>query len=129
MKKIGKVERIESAGDAHLIFLILFDGNLPGTAPAQGSKPYLSMILVLRLASLDRKPRTVLVSCRSTTAFKDDLSGMHRLLLQAPLTRPFAGEVSKLIVACGGQIPGGGKCLFDRQWLPCLIFDRCLAAK
>ena len=105
-KLVSKIEWINAAGDTHLMCLIFFYGDLPGATPSQRTEPYIAMIFIRLVASLDGEPRILLVSRRSTTAFKNNLSRMHSLLLEIPFAGPSASEVTKLIVRRLGKIPG-----------------------
>jgi len=46
MQHVAEIERIETAGNAHFIQLILFDGDAPGAAPGERAKPDIAVLLL-----------------------------------------------------------------------------------
>ena len=56
MQHVAEVEGIEAAGDAHLVELVLLDGDAPGAAPGQRAKPDFAVLLVSGIAGGDGEP-------------------------------------------------------------------------
>src|SRR3981189_2940283 len=85
---IGEVERIVTASDTNLAYLILLYTDAPGAAPRQRAKPYFACVFVHRAAALDGEPRIVLVPGRASTAFQHRFTGEDFLVIQAIPRRP-----------------------------------------
>ncbi len=121
MKHVAEIKRVESAGDADRVELILLDRYPPGAAPGQRAEPHLPLILV-RWTRLHCEPWVGLVTGCAAPAFKDPLAWVERLLGQVPLARPAAGEVIQRIVR-RRQRPCCSSRLFDRDRLRFAVFD------
>src|ERR1035437_6812570 len=95
---IAEVEAVWASCHAYLLNLILLDADLPGPTPSQRTEPDAAAVLIVRAVPVDRKPRVVLGACGSATTFENRLSGLDRLLVQAPLSGPSTGEVTQSVV-------------------------------
>ncbi len=102
---VAEVEAVWTTCHAYLLELVLLDAHLPGPTPPQCSEPDVAAVLIVRAISVDRKPRIILITCRSATALENDLSGLNRLLVQIPLTCPSTSEVTQAVVRSARQIP------------------------
>src|SRR5579863_9406744 len=81
MQHVAEVERIEAAGHAHFVQLILLDGDAPRTAPREGAEPDFTVLLVppmllVRTGGLDGKPRIRLVPRGSAPALDHARAGV-----------------------------------------------------
>src|SRR5271167_1440231 len=92
LELITEIEGIEAPGNAHLIELVLFDGDAPGAAPGQRAEPDFAVLFV-RIVLADGKPWIELMACRSAAAFQHALALMDGFLIERPLAGPAAAQV------------------------------------
>src|SRR6202034_4102941 len=60
LQQVTKVKGIRASCHANLLQLVLLDGNLPRSAPAQSSEPHIAVLRVVLAFVIDSKPRSVL---------------------------------------------------------------------
>src|SRR6185503_1750321 len=113
LQSITEIKRIHAAGYANLLQLVLFDGDLPRSAPAQRAKPDTSLLLVVGAFAVDGKPRIVLRPCCSSSAFQHCLAWMNWLLLHVPFSSPSTCEIPQPVVGSTRQVPRACRDLFD----------------
>src|SRR4051794_28931594 len=94
-KLIAEIERIVAASDSDLAKLILLDGDAPGAAPGERTKPHLAGFFIVFRAALNREPWIVLVSRGAAAAFENGRAWFDLPLLKLPLGRPSAGEIAQ----------------------------------
>src|SRR6185437_7248842 len=123
LQQVAKIKTIEASGYTHMPQRVLFDCDFPGSAPAEGAKPYVSMLLVVITAVIDREPRIVLRAGRAAAALKNGFAGPHGLLLDVPFRTPSSGEIPQSVIGSMGKVPGGGKRLLDREGCVRTVFN------
>src|SRR6185312_14517420 len=124
LQPVSEIETIRAAAHAHLLHLVLLDCNLPGSAPAQRSKPNAAVLRIVVAHVIDRKPGAVLCSGAATPALQNCLARMDWLFPHIPFRGPAAGKVAQAIVVAARQVPGGRKNLLNGDWAIGAILDR-----
>src|SRR5882724_3199309 len=133
---VAKIKWVEAAGHAHRIELVALDGNSPRTRPRQRAKPDFPVLLIgddwpgagLARVARNRKPRIRLMTGRSSPAFDHPRSADDWLLIQRPLARPAARQITQR-VSRGRERPLRGSSLFNRDRLLLFVLNDCRTCK
>ena len=107
LQRIGEIEIVEAAGDAHLAIRRLLDGHLPVAAPAQRAEPDRAVFFA-GIAAVNGKPRIEIVAGVALAALNHLLAFVDRFVIHLRLAGPTPAEIGELIAIAGRQVPYGG---------------------
>ncbi len=105
-ERVGEVEGVEPAGDAHLLVGRLLHSDAPVAAPAQRAEPD-AAVLLAGIPGVDGKPRVDVVAGVSLAAFQHLHALVDGLVVDLRFGGPAAGQIGQLISFTGRQVPGG----------------------
>ena len=106
LERVGEIEAVEAAGDAHLAVGGLLDGHAPVAAPTEGAEPD-GAVLFAGVSGIDGKPGIEIMAGVALAAFEHLLAFVDGLVIYLGLGSPAAGKVGELIAFAWGQVPGG----------------------
>src|SRR5271157_110473 len=127
-ERVSKVEGVVAAGNAHLANLIEFDGDAPGAAPGQGSKPNVAGFFVGEITARNGEPGIVLLAGGAAAALEESFAGLNALLVKKKFAAPAPGKIAQAVIAAVGERPGAGGSAVDDDANGAAIFDEGGAA-
>ena len=114
LERIGEIESVEAAGDAHLPIGRLLHGDAPVAAPGQRAEPDAAGFLG-GVAGVDGEPRVEIVAGVALAALQHLFAFVDRLVVDLHFGRPAAAQVRELVAIAGRQVPGGGLRALHRE--------------
>src|SRR5271157_3385399 len=103
-ERVSKVEGVVAAGNAHLANLIEFDGDAPGAAPGQGSKPNVAGFFVGEITARNGEPGIVLLAGGAAAALEESFAGLNALLVKKKFAAPAPGQIAQAVSLPWGSL-------------------------
>src|SRR5882762_2975129 len=120
---VSKVKGIVPSRDSYLLVRVLLDTYAPAATPSECPEPDRSMLTVGVTIPIECKPWVHLDACTTSSAFQYLDAGVHRFLIELPLTRPAAREVTETVTLPTRQIPRRRLCAFEHNRTLRSVFD------